>query len=70
MTTCSVVLIFKSVDEILWCDHSNETSSGVLLHGTICFSIVYRMEFEIFLKIKRLKDTTTLKNSNHLMAYW
>ena len=26
---------FVSVDEILWCDHSNETSSAVLSHGTI-----------------------------------
>ena len=47
--TCSVVLTFKSVDEIL-CDHSNETSSAVLLHGTICFSIFYKMKFEIVLK--------------------
>ena len=39
METCCVVLTFESVDEILWCDHSNETSSAVLLHGTICFSI-------------------------------
>ena len=23
------------MDEILWCDHSNETSSAVLSHGTI-----------------------------------
>jgi len=23
------------VDEILWCDHSNETFSAVLSHGTI-----------------------------------
>ena len=30
METCSVVLTFESVDEILWCDHSNETSSAVL----------------------------------------
>ena len=30
-----VILTFKTVDEILWCDHSNETSSAVLLHGTI-----------------------------------
>ena len=30
-----MVLTFESVDEILWCDHSNETSSGVLSHGTI-----------------------------------
>ena len=39
METCSVALTFESVDEILWCDHSNETSSAVLLHGAICFSI-------------------------------
>ena len=25
METCSAVLTFESVDEILWCDHSNET---------------------------------------------
>ena len=43
--TCSVVLTFESVDEILWCDHSNETSSAVRLHGTICFSIFYNMIF-------------------------
>ena len=42
------VLTFESVDEILWCDHSNETSSAVLLHGTICFSIVYKRKYEIF----------------------
>ena len=30
-----VVLTFESVDEILWCYHSNETSSVVLSHGTI-----------------------------------
>ena len=30
-----VVLTFESVDEILWYDHSNETSSAVLSHGTI-----------------------------------
>ena len=27
-------LTFESVDEILWCYHSNETSSAVLSHGT------------------------------------
>ena len=39
MQTCNVVLTFESVDEILWCDHSNETSLAVLLHGTICILI-------------------------------
>ena len=42
-----VVLTFESVDEILWCYHSNETSSAVLLHGTICFSAAYKMKFEM-----------------------
>ena len=37
METCSVVPTFESVNEILWCDHSNEISSAVLLHGTIFF---------------------------------
>ena len=30
-----VVLTFESVDEILWCYRSNETSSAVISHGTI-----------------------------------
>ena len=28
-----VIITFASVDEILWCYHSNETSSAVLSHG-------------------------------------
>ena len=50
METCGTVLTFESVDEILWCDHSNETSSAVLLHGTICFSIFYKLKFGVFLQ--------------------
>ena len=30
-----VVLTFESIVEILWCYHSNETSSAVFSHGTI-----------------------------------
>ena len=30
-----MILTSESVDEILWCDHSNETSSAVFSHGTI-----------------------------------
>ena len=45
MEMCSAVLTFESVDEILWCDRSNETSSAVLLHGTICFSIFNNIIF-------------------------
>ena len=50
METCSAVLPFEPVDEIQWCDHSNKTSSTVLFNGAICFSIFYKMKFEIFQK--------------------
>ena len=50
METCSIVLTFESVDEILWCDHSNETSLAVLLNGTICFSVFYKMKVWILLE--------------------
>ena len=39
-------LTFASVDEILWCYHSNETSSAVLSHGTIY--LVCSSTFEVF----------------------
>ena len=29
------VVLTLSVNEIIWCDHSNETSSAVLSHGTL-----------------------------------
>ena len=35
MQKIKVVLTFESVDEILWCDHSNETSLAVLLSNEI-----------------------------------
>ena len=38
MEFCKVSLTFESVDPILWCDHSNETSLPVLSHDAICFS--------------------------------
>ena len=44
MATCSVVLTFKSVDEILRCYHLNETSIAVLLNDTICLAIFYKMK--------------------------
>ena len=50
METCSVVLTFESVDKILWCDHSNETSLAVLLQSVICFSIFYNTKFRILLE--------------------
>ena len=40
-TFSGVVLTFKSVNRILWCENSNETFLAVLSHGTICFSVFF-----------------------------
>ena len=56
METCSVVLTFESVDEILLCEHSNKTSSAELLHGTICVLIFYKMKFLALSGVKGLKN--------------
>ena len=37
LESLKVVLTFESVDEILWCDRSSETSLPVLSSGAICF---------------------------------
>ena len=52
METCNVVLTFESVDEILWCGHSNETSTAVIFHCTLTLSIklFYNKKFGIFLE--------------------
>ena len=39
-----VVLTFESVDETLWCYHSNETSSAVFSHGAISILASYKMK--------------------------
>ena len=44
MKTLKVVQNFESVDEILWCDHSNETSSAVLSHGTTLYVSISQNE--------------------------
>ena len=41
-----VILTSEPVDENLWCDHSNETSSAVLSHGTINIK-VFQLQNEI-----------------------
>ena len=46
-----VFLTFYSVDEILWCDHSNETSSAILFHSIIYILEVYKMKFGIHLEV-------------------
>ena len=44
MEFCKASLIFESADEILWCDHSNESSLPVLSHGAICLSSSERVK--------------------------
>ena len=44
----SVVPTFGSVDEILWYDHLNETSSAVRSHETICLLVLYRKKYGNF----------------------
>ena len=43
-----MVLTFDTADEILWCDHPNETFLGTLSHGASCFSAFYKMKFGVF----------------------
>ena len=51
MEVCKVTLTFESVDEILRCDHSNESSLPALPHSAICFSKLYTMKFANLLEI-------------------
>ena len=41
MKTCSLVLTFDSVNEVLWFDHSKETSSAVPLQEIWIFLNFY-----------------------------
>ena len=34
-----MVLTFESVDEILWCDHSNESYCAVLSCGSVYYAV-------------------------------
>ena len=46
-----MILTFESVDEILHCDHSNDSSLAVLSHGTIYILVFYKMKFDICLEL-------------------
>ena len=39
ITLYNVVLTFESVDEILQCDHSNESYRAVLSRGTVYYAV-------------------------------
>ena len=44
MEFCKATLTFESADEILRCDHSNESSLRVLSHDAICLSKFLKMK--------------------------
>ena len=48
---CKVTLTFESVDEILWCYYSNESSLPVLSQDAICLSKLWKMKFWNLLEI-------------------
>ena len=54
ITLYKVVLTFKSVNEILVCDHSNDSYWAVLLIGAVCFWQFCKMKFEIFYALLNL----------------
>ena len=56
------------MEEILWCDHSNEISLAVLLHGTTCFSIFYKMEFGNFLEFLIIGTLGSERVQSHLSS--
>ena len=43
--------LFESLDGILWCDHSDESSLPVLTHSSIWFSKFHREKFENLVEI-------------------
>ena len=53
METCKVVLTFDLIDKILWCDHSNETSSAVHVRLLVQFVFYYftKEHFDFFFLI-------------------
>jgi len=58
-----VILTSESVDEILWCDHSNETWSAVLSHGTISILVFLQTEILRICLLKSLPPTVVGLNS-------
>ena len=51
MGFCKVTLTFESMNEILRCHHSNESSLPVLSHGAICLSKFLKMKFANLVEI-------------------
>ena len=62
------MLTSDSVDEILWCDHSNETSSAVLSHDAIY--LVCSSNFCVVDEIHRCDHSNeTLQQYFHMLLF-
>ena len=61
---CKVTLTFESVDKILWCDHSNESSLPLLSHDAICFSQFWKTKLGNLVKTY-LWPHLAVKGLNH-----
>ena len=48
MEFCTVTLTFESMDEILWCDHSNESYWAVLSCGTVYYAVQGGSNFWVY----------------------
>ena len=67
METSNVVLTFESVNEILWCGHSNETSSAVSFAWCyLFFSIIFtklslgffsNLTFQLFWELQQIRKS-------------
>ena len=71
-----VVLTFESVDEILKCDHSNESYWAVLSCGTVYDDVQGGSNFRVCklmkVQLHHLNETTDLlwNFENHMKPYW
>ena len=59
----TVVLTFKYVDEILQCDHSNQSYWAVLSCGTVCYAVQGGSNFYVYGRLRAvLTETIWLDN--------
>ena len=75
-----MTLTFASVDKILWCDNSNESSPPVLTHGAIFFFKISKFGSErvrglyhatcyLFKKLERFSRQLNFKNNGLVLLF-
>jgi len=60
----TVALTFKSVDETLVCDHSNESCWTVLLRGSVHYAVRFSMLTKMVLITESILKTLLCNHSN------